>query len=95
MAYDSTSITRKDLLAAMHPYDKTLRPQLVSEKDDPGYYRLLKAFEQKTSIGGILNTSFNLHGYPIVNDPTDALRVFMETGLENMAIGNYYISKRS
>jgi len=41
-----------------------------------------------------LNTSFNLHGYPIVNTPEDALRVFVNTGLENLAIGNYYISKR-
>ena len=95
MAYHSTTAARKDLPAAMHPYDKTLRPQLVSETDHPDYYRLLKAFEKKTSIGGILNTSFNLHGYPIVNNPTDALKVFMNTGLENMAIGNYYISKRS
>ena len=94
MAYNSTLAARKDLSAAMHPYDKTLRPQLVFEKDNPGYYQLLKAFEQRTCIGGILNTSFNLHGYPIVNTPEDALRVFMETGLENLAIGNYYIMKK-
>ena len=94
MAYDSTQLATRHLPAAMHPYDKTIRPQLVKKEDNPQYWEVLKSFENKTSIGGILNTSFNLHGYPIVNTPADSIDVFLRSGLENLAIGNYYISKK-
>ncbi len=44
-------------------------------------------------IPAVLNTSFNLHGYPLVYSPLDALKVFDKSGLQNISIGNYLISK--
>ncbi len=41
----------------------------------------------------VLNTSFNLHGYPIVYTPTDALDVFNRSGLAHLAMGNVLVSK--
>ena len=92
-AFDSTPLAQKHLIAAIHPKDKTLRPQIINHKMDAGYYRLLKHFERKTGIGGILNTSLNLHGYPLVGTLEQAMFTFENSELKYMAIENYLISK--
>lgn len=84
----------KDLAAAIHPYDKTTRPQILDEEANPSYYDLIKRFEKLTGIGAILNTSFNLHGEPIVATVQDAFRVFEKSKLKYLAIGNYLITKK-
>jgi carbamoyltransferase len=43
----------------------------------------------------LLNTSFNLHGSPIVRGPAEALAVFRESGLEFLALGQYVVAKRA
>ncbi len=50
-------------------------------------------FERLHSVGAILNTSFNLHGDPIVCTPRDALQVFDNSGLRFMGIGSFLIKK--
>lgn len=93
ITFDSTPRGRNHFPAAMHPYDFTLRPQIVYRNDNPGYHRVLYEFRKLTGIGGVLNTSFNLHGYPIVLGPEAALDVFMKSGLRNLALGNYLVKK--
>src|SRR2546422_5615984 len=56
-------------------------------------YEVLKQFETRTGIGGVLNTSFNLHGEPIVCSPDDALATFSRSGLRHLALGNFLLSK--
>jgi carbamoyltransferase len=90
-AFDTTE-KAKDIIAGLHPYDRTARPQTVNDWD-PGYRRLLEEFEDLTGIGGILNTSFNLHGWPIVGSPEQALWTFENSGLDGVAIGNYLVTK--
>jgi carbamoyltransferase len=92
MSFDSTKRI-DEFRAACHPYDLTLRPQVVYRDWNPAFYALLESFERKTGRGILLNTSFNLHGYPIVSHPADALRVFDESGLMNLAIGGYLLKK--
>jgi carbamoyltransferase len=75
--------------AACHPYDLTIRPQVVYQDWNPSYYALLEAFERITGRGIFLNTSFNLHGYPIVSHPQDALKVLDQSGLNWLAIGSF------
>lgn len=82
-----------ELIAALHPYDLTSRPQMVQKETNPEYHALISHFEQLTGIGGILNTSFNLHGEPNVEKPEDALRTFALSGLPYLAIGNYLVGK--
>lgn len=94
LAFDSTPLARRELKAAMHPYDFTLRPQILSQDYNSSYYRLIKEFEKITGIGAVLNTSFNLHGFPIVLSPEDALEAFENSGLEYVTLENYLISKR-
>ena len=93
LSFDSTPAAQ-DLLAAMHPYDLTLRPAVIPESWNPGFHRLMCGFERLTGRGGMLNTSFNLHGLPIVNTPDDALDVLEASGLKHLALGGWLITKR-
>jgi len=92
MSFDTTS-RRKDLEAAIHPYDFTVRPQTVKPEWNPSYDRILSEYEKKTGYGGFLNTSFNLHGHTLVMSPAQAVWTFQNSGLDALAIGNYLIRK--
>jgi carbamoyltransferase len=94
LTLDSRPEKRDAMAAAIHPYDATGRPQEVYESWNPDYHRLISHFEQLTGEAIILNTSFNLHGEPVVCSPEDALRVFDISGLEHLAIGNFLLSKK-
>ncbi|MBM4327382.1 MAG: hypothetical protein FJ118_09490 [Deltaproteobacteria bacterium] len=93
IAFDTRPESRDKFPAAQHPYDRTARPQEVTENWNPEYYRLLKYYEEFTGEGIILNTSFNLHGHPIVYRPMEALEVFHNSGLPFLALGNWWLWK--
>jgi carbamoyltransferase len=93
MTFDTREGKRSVIPAAIHPQDFTGRPQEVFEETNPSYYRLIKHFEDLTGEGLILNTSFNLHGEPIVCTAEDALRVFDVSGLQHLAIENLLLTK--
>lgn len=93
MAFDSTAGARQDLIAALHPADLTARPQLLEEWRNPEYYALVQEFEKITGVGGILNTSFNLHGDPIVLGPREALYTFDNSELDGLILGDYLIER--
>ncbi len=90
-AFDTTG-RGSELAAAVHPQDGTARPQTVNAWN-PGYRRALESFEEATAVGGVLNTSFNLHGCPIVGTPELALWTFENSQLDAMALGNYLVAK--
>lgn len=93
ITFETKEDAHKRLEAALHPYDLTSRPQMVTKEANADYHFLISEFEKITGIGGVLNTSFNLHGEPNVESPYDALRTFDLSGLPHVAIGNYLISK--
>jgi carbamoyltransferase len=79
--------------AGAHPYDLTVRPQTVERDWNPDYHRLIELFADRTGKAVLLNTSLNLHGYPMVAGAREALDVFMQSGLCYLALGPYLISK--
>ncbi len=82
--------------AGTHPYDKTVRPQAVSSTYTPEYHALISAFQKLTGIPALLNTSFNLHGEPIVDTIADAVRTFKLSGLQHLLIQDQILfSKRA
>ena len=93
VGFDSTPLAHEHLPAGLHPFDRSARPQIVTKKDNPGYYALIKAFELETGVGAVLNTSFNIHGEPIVCTPEDAIDTFNRCGLHHLLLGDYLISK--
>jgi carbamoyltransferase len=95
LTFDSTERIR-DFKAGAHPYDLTVRPQVVYRDWNPSYYELIEEFERLSGKrGGVLNTSFNLHGHPLASSPADALDVFERSGLRYLAIENYLLKKES
>lgn len=93
MAFDSTPLARKDLSAALHPADQTVRPQILKKSHNPEYYAIIKEFEKITGVGGILNTSFNLHGDPIVLGPEAAIRTMDNSGLDGLLMNDVLIER--
>ena len=82
-----------DLIAAIHPYDLTCRPQVLLENSNPEYELLIKEFGNQTGVYALLNTSLNLHGLPIASTIQDALEVFFKSELDGLIIDNLYLSK--
>jgi len=93
LAFDVEPSWHDRLMAATHPYDKTCRPQIVRREWNSSYHSIIRQFCDLTGIPAILNTSFNLHGYPIVDSPAEALDVFLQSGLRHLVMGDWLISK--
>jgi len=93
-AYAASELAVQQLRAALHQGDHTLRPQVVEQKANPDYYRLIQLFEAKTGVGSVLNTSFNLHGYPLVATPEQAIMTLENSGLKYLALGSFLITKK-
>lgn len=92
-AFDTTPEGADALIAGTHPFDRTIRPQVVNDLN-PFYRDLLRAFKARTGVGGVLNTSFNLHGYPIVGTPEVALETLQKSELDAVALGPFLVSNR-
>jgi carbamoyltransferase len=89
---DLLNVPRSDIPAVTH-VDYSARVQTVHEDTNPGYYRLIKAFEARTGCPVIVNTSFNVRGEPTVGSPRDAYRCFMRTEMDVLVLGNAVLHK--
>jgi len=83
---------RSDIPAITH-VDYSARVQTVNRNDHKEYYDVIKAFEDLTGYGVIVNTSFNVRGEPIVCTPYDAYRCFMRTEMDILVMNNYILFK--
>ena len=92
-SFDSTELGKKDLGAAIHPWDKTLRAQVLTKEQNESYYDLILKFREITKVGALLNTSFNLHGEPNVSSYHDAIHTLNNSELEYLIIENYLLKK--
>jgi carbamoyltransferase len=89
---DKLKLKRSKLPAITH-VDYSARVQTVHEETNPRYHALLKAFEQITQCGVLVNTSFNVRGEPIVCTPADAYRCFMRTEMDYLVVENFFLDK--
>ncbi|HEY7650916.1 MAG TPA: carbamoyltransferase N-terminal domain-containing protein [Methylomirabilota bacterium] len=83
---------RSDIPAITH-VDYSARIQTLLREEHPQFYDLIKAFEDRTGYGVVVNTSFNVQGEPIVCTPYDAYRCFMRTEMDVLALGDYLLLK--
>ena len=86
-------VLSKDFPAITH-FDGSARVQTLSKKDNLTFYKIIQSFQNLSGHPVILNTSFNLHGFPIVSNPIDALKVLDRSGLRYLALGNHWIEKK-
>ena len=91
---DKLNIKRSDIPAVTH-VDYSARIQTVTSDTNPLYHLLIREFYKKTGCPIIVNTSFNVRGEPIICTPTDALKCFMGTELDVLAVGNFILYKES
>jgi carbamoyltransferase len=71
----------------------TGRLQSVREKWNPGYYNLIKKFDQATGVPVLLNTSYNLRGEPIVTTPQEAINTFAASDIDQLVMGPFLVYK--
>jgi carbamoyltransferase len=94
LAFPTKPERRDQIVAALHPHDGTARAHIVEAAWNPEYHRVIREFEGRTGIGAVLNTSFNLHGEPLVCSADDAVDTFERSGLPHLALGRFVISKK-
>jgi carbamoyltransferase len=85
---------RERIPAVVH-VDGTARIQTVDERDEPLVARMLRAFERRTGLPVVVNTSLNTAGRPIVDDPRDALECFGSAPVDILAIGPFLVRRAS
>ncbi len=89
---ERVNMARSDVPAITH-VDYSARVQTVDSRTNPRYYELIKAFEERSGYGIVINTSFNVRGEPIVCTPEDAYRCFMRTEMDYLVLGSYLLKK--
>ncbi len=94
MAFDVTDQLKKEAPAIVH-VDDTTRPQTVRKEVNERYWKLIDEFRKLTGNRVIINTSLNIHGYPIVGSPKDVIEeVLMQDGVDYLAIGDFLVKKK-
>ena len=92
MAYE-VSRCHRDRLAGVTSVDGTCRPQFVPDSDAGEYAELLRRAGRLWGVAAVLNTSFNIHGEPLVCSPAEAIDVFQRSGADALAIGPFLVSR--
>ncbi len=90
---EKLNVRRSELPAITH-VDYSARVQTVHRDTNPRYHDILKAFEDRTGCGVLVNTSFNVRGEPIVCSPDDAYRCFMRTEMDYLVVNDFLLSKK-
>jgi len=91
---EKLNVPRSDLPAITH-VDYSARIQTVDPVRNEPYYRVLKAFDERTGCPVLVNTSFNVRGEPIVCTPEDAYRCFMRTHIDYLVVGPFLLDKKA
>tara|TARA_B100001175_G_C19439510_1_gene605457 strand:+ start:21 stop:1235 length:1215 start_codon:yes stop_codon:yes gene_type:complete len=94
LTFKTTKLGYEKIIAACHDADKTVRAQIVTKKLNSGYYDLIKEFKKITGCGALLNTSFNLHGFPVVKNISEAYDVLNKSDLDGLITKNFIILKK-
>lgn len=84
---------RQRLVPAVVHVDGSARPQSVQREIQPRFWALLRAFERRTGVPMVVNTSFNVAREPIVNTPDNAIDDFLKTETDALALGDALVLK--
>ena len=84
---------KRSQVPAVTHVDYSARVQTVDPETNPDFYGILKAFEERTGCGVLINTSFNVRGEPIVMSPEDAYNCFMNTEMDALVMNRFLLLK--
>ena len=94
MAYAVADAFRPHL-AGVTSVDGTCRPQFVADDDPGAFAAVLREARGRWGVAVVLNTSFNIHGEPLVCAPAEAVDVFQRSGADALAIGPYLVERQA
>jgi carbamoyltransferase len=94
LVFDVKKEQKNKIPAVVHA-DGSCRIQTVSQYDSPLLFQLISDFKKLSSVGVLLNTSFNLNHEPIVNTPREAIASFFSSGIDVLYLGDFRIQKKS
>lgn len=80
-------------IPAVRHTDGTARIQTINRGQHPLYYDLIRAFQKRTGVPVLVNTSFNTRGEPIVCTPRDAIESYWTSPLDALVIGSFLLTK--
>jgi carbamoyltransferase len=83
----------RDKIPAVVHVDGTARAQTVDPTDEPLVHRMLSAFERRTGLPTVVNTSLNTAGRPMVDSPRDALECFGSAPVDLLALGPFVVRR--
>ena len=83
----------RERVPAITHVDGTARIQTVDAARDRLFHAMISAFARRTGVPLILNTSFNLHGMPIVETPRDALQCYLSTEMDALYLGRLKVGR--
>ena len=89
---EKLNVIRSEIPSCTH-VDYSARVQTIAQNSHPAYYNLIKAFESKTGVPVLVNTSFNVRGEPIVCTPDDAINCFLGTAMDALVMENVIVMK--
>jgi carbamoyltransferase len=78
--------------AAVH-VDGTARIQSVDDRDEPLMAAVLRAFDRRTGVPVVVNTSFNTAGRPMVDTPQEALECFGSGPVDLLVLGPFTVRR--
>jgi carbamoyltransferase len=80
-------------IPAVTHVDGSARIQTVRADTNPRFAALIAAFDARTGVPCLVNTSFNVRGEPIVATPADAYRCFRRTHIDALVLGSFVLEK--
>lgn len=83
----------RDRIPTVTHVDGSARIQTVSDRDNPGIAALLRAFDERTGVPVVVNTSLNTAGRPMVDDPRDALELFGSAPVAALVLGPHLVRR--
>ena len=83
----------KNIQAVIHK-DGTARVQTVNKESNKRFFYLINEFYKISKIPILLNTSFNIKGQPIINNPEQAINSLLSTKIDYLIIDNFIIQKK-
>ena len=94
MSFDTKKNNFNKIKAGCHPYDKTVRPQILDKISNPNYYSIIENFSKKTGIPALLNTSLNLHGNPVASSLSDVIYTFKNSSLKYLYLNDNFLIRK-
>ncbi len=82
----------RDRMRAVINVDGSCRPQILRDERTP-YRRLIEKVKERTGFGAVLNTSYNIHGDPVVCSPADAVETFLRTDVRALVMGDHLVTR--